>query len=273
MPESVANGNSAEKLFVVIDPTRDNHLALERVVLTAKFRDPVAHVHLYISVNVENIDTSAENEKLFKSFNWFNELVAPLQIAGISYSAEVSWSTDWYSAIMKAAERQQASLILLPLAREPRYHEMLISDSIWRLLRTALCPVLVMRSVESLQRKVILAAVNFQSDKPESLKLNEKIIERGHWYADKYDAELHVVNAYGSSLHYPDRSLLAKMTKVPGSNIHVKAGDSADVIAEVAKEVLADVAVIGVRRRYNRWRGDTSGRVIMRLESDILSIN
>ncbi len=38
MSESVANGNSAEKLFVVIDPTRDNHLALERVVLTAKFK-------------------------------------------------------------------------------------------------------------------------------------------------------------------------------------------------------------------------------------------
>lgn len=273
MSESAGQGNAAEKLFVVIDPARDNQLALERVVLTAKFRDPIAHVHLYISVDVENNDTSADNENLFKSYDWFNGLVAPLQAADISFSAEVSWSTDWYSAILQAAKRVDADLILLPLARQPRHHERLISDSIWRLLRTADCPVLVMKSVENLQRKVILAAVNFQSHKSEYLELNEAVIERGHWYADKYDAELHIVNAYDSSLHYPDRSLLAKMAKVHGANIHVKAGNSAGVIAAVAKELAADVTVIGVRRRYKRWRGDTSSKVIMQLDSDILAIN
>ena len=108
---------------------------------------------------------------------------------------------------------------------------------------------------------------------PEYQELNKAVIERGHWYADKYDAELHIVNAYDSSLHYPNRSQPTKTTKVASGNIHVKAGNSADVITAVAKELAADVTVIGVRRRYKRWRGDTSGKLIMQLDSDVLAIN
>ena len=273
MFESEDPQSQAETLFVVIDPVQDNHLALERAVITARFRQPVAHVHLHISVDMDHIDTSADNAALYRDCQWFNELVVPLQEANISYSTEVSWSSDWYVAIIKAAQRVSANLILLPMMRQLKHRERYFNDSIWRLLRSSPCPVLVMRADAEPARKIILAAVNFQSHKPEYEKLNQAVIDRGHWYAEKYQAELHVVNAYDHSLQYPDRTKLAVQARVPTSNIHVRSGKASEVIAQVASEISADVTLVGVRERFKRWRGNTSGNVILRLEGDLLVIN
>ncbi len=262
-----------EKLFVVVDPVEDHQLALERAVVTAKFRDPVADVHLYLSVDMDNHDTSADNPRLFKDHNYFNELVKPLQEAQIPFSIEASWCTDWYRAIVKAAERESASLILLPFERRILTQERLFTDSIWRLLRTVTCPILIMREGAQTVRKTVLAAVNFQSHKPEYEKLNQAVIDRGHWYAQKYDAQLHVVNAYDESLHYPDRTRMIRQSGLSSDHIHVKAGHPEEVIAETAKALNADVTVVGLRKRYDRWRGNTSEKVISELCCDVLVIN
>ncbi len=82
-----------------------------------------------------------------------------------------------------------------------------------------------------------------------------------------------MVNAYSDSLHYPDRAQLATKTGVDSNKIHVKGGSPEDVIAEVAKEVNADVVVIGTRKRSSRWRGNTAERIITRVNCDILAIN
>ena len=87
------------------------------------------------------------------------------------------------------------------------------------------------------------------------------------------NAELHIVNAYEDSLNYPDRAELANKTQVDTAKIHVRAGDADEVIATLAKELKADLVVLGTRKRSSRWRGNTSEKIVTKVSCDILAIH
>lgn len=274
--------DSAERtIFVVVDPSQDKPLALQRILSMArpelgKSQDyyQAAKSHIFLAVDSDNTDTSADNPAIHREGKWFFEqVVEPLQESGINFDLELSWSNDWYGSILQEAQKCSAELIMLPLVSTPSEKGRIFHESIWRLMRTSQCPVLVVRPNSPPNRKVILSAINIQSHKPEYQRLNDLIISRTQWLAKAHSAELHFVNAYSDSLHYPDRSQLANKTGVDTANIHVKSGDPEEVIAEVAKDINADLIVIGTRNRANRWRGNTAEKIITKTACDILAIN
>lgn len=77
----------------------------------------------------------------------------------------------------------------------------MFTNSKWELLRKAYCPVMIVRPNASSHRKVILAALNIQTDKEEYIAMNENIIANGKRIADIYGAEVYVINAYKDSMH------------------------------------------------------------------------
>jgi universal stress protein E len=266
-------------IFIVVDPAQDRPLALERAVITSKIfkgmeQGDIPKVHVFLAVDADNTDTSADNPNIHRSSEWFlKRIVEPLKEAGGQYSVEISWSTDWYGSILKAAKEQNAERIMIPMVKKPGGSDRVFNESMWKMMRTAHCPVLIVQPDSPAERKTVLVAINIQSSKPEYQKLNDLIINRGQWLAKSYGADLHVVNAYKSSLRYPDRGELAKKTQVDTANIHVMAGNPEDVIPEVVKAVGADIVVLGTQSRSSRWRGNTSEKIITKVNCDILAIN
>ncbi len=267
-------------VFVVIDAAQDRPLALERILWLIKHQkeagdtDVEFTLKVFLGVDSDNSDTSADNPGMFREASWFREKVLdPLESCGVDFTVELSWSTDWYGAIIKKMEVSQPAILILPLISMPRESDRVFNESIWRLMRTATCPVLVVRPGAREDRAVVLAAVNFQSHKPDYQQMNEDLIARSKWLADIANADVHVVNAYSDSLNYPDRAQLAASTGLESSKIHVHAGDPDDVISNVAAEIDADLVVIGARNRGSRWRGNTSDRIITKVNCDILAVN
>ena len=164
-------------------------------------------------------------------------------------------------------------MILLPMVARPSSHERIFNESVWRLLRTVDCPVLIVQPGSPEERNKVLAAVNFQSHKPEYQLLNDVIIGRSQWIASLYSADLHFVNAYSDSLNYPDRTQLANKTAVDTAHIHVTAGAPDEVIADTVKSLGVDLVVLGIRNRSSRWRGNTAEKIITQVNCDILAIN
>ena len=265
-----------KKVFIVVDPSQDNAIALDRALVTAQNyaksddgTQPSLHVFLAV-----DMDTSAKNEKVRRHRDWFTKTVMePLDQSGFEWDMELSWSSDWYGSIQKAAEACSAELILFPMAKKLSASTLIFNESVWRLLRTAPCPVLIVKPDSSSQRKKVLTAVNFQSHKPAYAELNDRVISRGRWMAGVYGAEMHVVNAYEDSLNYPDRTKLTNSTGVDSANIHVQSGDADEVISAVADKVDADIVVLGVRNRNSRWRGNTLEKIITKVNCDILAIH
>lgn len=273
------NESLPENILVVVDPSQDEPLVIDRALHSASIMHSEGlnqhpKMHVFLCVDMDNVDTSAGNKNLRRDSTWFQtRIVEPLQKSNIQFTVEMSWSDDWYGAISDASERINADLIMLPMVKKPSASGRIFNESIWRLLRTAKCPVIILQPGAKPSREKTLAAVNFQSHKEEYRELNDVIIRTSHWIAKSYQSDLYVVNSYSDSLNYPDRSQLATKTQVDSSRIFVRAGEPDEVIASIAAEIDADMVVLGVRRRSSRWRGNTAEKIILNVDCDILAIN
>jgi len=143
-------------------------------------------------------------------------------------------------------------------------------------MKQAECPVVLIRPGANEARKVVLAAVNFQAIKPHQKDLNRRVLDRAKTIASSYGADLHIVNAYLDSLHYPDRGKLANDSGLENSKVHVQQGYTSEVVAAVAKEINADLVVMGTLNQHGKeksLRGNTAERVIAGLDADTVVIN
>ncbi|WP_323847421.1 universal stress protein [Microbulbifer magnicolonia] len=267
-------------LFVVVDPNDDRHVALERALTTARMRLPQPRLAVFVAVDGEAVDTRAVNDHLFRDESWFREQIRePIAAAGLECQITVCWSSDWQAAILQESKRCNAEMIYLPVhAKTSR--RFTFAESKWHVLKTARCPVVLIRPGAKARRKVVLATVNYQAQTQEQRQLNRQITERAKYIAGHYDAELHLVNAYLDSMLYPDRGALAKLadkTGVPTHRIHVKQGYTSDVVEDVAREIDADLVVMGTLNQYGATgsllRGNTAERVIGQLDVDVMVCN
>lgn len=273
--------SSQEKLFVVVDPTNDKHIALERALLTAEIRNPRPLVHVFVAVDPESVDTRAINADVFRDETWFKEHIrTPLVNAGLDYQLEVSWSSEWQKSIMQSAKRWGADAIFLPANDENKkdFRRFFFTDSKWELLKNADCPVVLIRPGAKKQRKVILAAVNFQAVRDGQKALNQKIIDEAKRFAEGYGAELHLANGYMDSMHYPDRGKLVNETGVAKERIHVEPGYTDEVVSAIAEKIDADLVVMGTLGQngmlgISTRRGNTAERLIAALDDDVMVIN
>ncbi|MEC8427023.1 MAG: universal stress protein, partial [Pseudomonadota bacterium] len=82
--------------------------------------------------------------------------------------------------------------------------------------------------------------------------------------------------AYLDSMHYPDRGKLANETGLDAEHIHVKPGYTDEVVSAMAKELGADIVVMGTLGQTGKSRtrrGNTAERVIAGLDVDVMVFN
>lgn len=266
-----------QKFFVVVDPTAEQHIALERAIIIAKLSQAKPFIYVFVAVDPEATDTRAINDNLFRTQEWFDKTIRqPLTQAGLECLIEVSWSSEWQESIRQSAKRFGANLIYLPVHAKTSSSRFTFSESKWELLKGAYCPVVLIRPGAQAQRKVILAAVNFQAQRDVQRELNKKIIEYAKYYADAYGAELHVINGYMDSMNYPDRGRLVNETGLPSHRVHVKNGYTLDVVSALADEIHADLVVMGTLGQNGMTktrRGNTAERLIAAVDSDVMVVN
>lgn len=265
------------KLFIVVDPSDARQVALERALITGKRHKTTPILYVFVGVDGEATNLRATNDSLFRDHNWFDaEIRKPIEEAGMDYTVEVSWSSEWQTSIVQQAKRFGADRIYLPVHERTNNSRFTFSEAKWEVLKTATCPVLLIQPGAKPERKTILAAVNFQATKPEQQALNQSILDWAQRTSELYGAELHVVNAYRDSMLYPDRGKLARTSGVPNERIHVEQGYTSDVVGDVAKRLDADLVAMGTLGQTGKSqtrRGNTAERVIAALTQDVMVIN
>ncbi len=268
---------TAENFFAVVDPTTNNHVALERAITTAQLMDIQPKMCVFVAVDAGNADTSISNTNITRNTSWFEEKIHnPLKKARLEYQIEISWAEHWQKAVIQSANAFNASRILVPANKPASNRRLYFSEFEWKLLKRAFCPVVLVRAGGSRQRKVVLAAVNFQARRPQQKDLNKSILTKGRQLASSYDAQFHVINAYMDSMSYPDRGILARETKLKSNQIHVIQGYTDEAVAKVACELSADVVVVGTlgqSGQVKNLRGNTVERVISALDIDVVIVN
>lgn len=266
---------SKENILVVVDPTRDEHPALERSIITAKMRPESPKIHIFIGVDGHAVDVSHKNPAMYSDVSKIAEIEQRMEKEGLEYTAEVCWAHDWQKSLLSSGKHFQSDMIVISDYCDSD-KGVRFSDSKWALLRNAKCPVLIVRPGADFKRKTVLAAINTQAKDDRYQELNDKIIKRGKWAAELYGAEFHVVNAYDDSMNLPDRGTLLRKINMESNRVHIRQGEPETVISEAASELSADIVLIGTLARKGlmaAMRGNTSERVLTKLDTDVMALN
>lgn len=263
------------KYLVVIDPSHDRHLALERMIqIVHQQKKWDLDFHLIMGFESGDKTDDGTPMEVVRNSSWFSELLRPLDEAGVKYTSEFFWTRDWRKSITDAAARYNCDTIMLSEASAE--HKRGFTDSKWNLVRHANCDVVICDVGTNAPIKTILAAVNTQAKDAAHVATAEKILERGLFLADYFEAELHVVNAYKDSEDFPDRALIGRMSGLPRENIHRDMGKPEDVIAIVAEKVDADIVILGISPRRGlsaTFSSHTSEKVMEKIDIDVVALS
>jgi universal stress protein E len=263
------------KFLVVVDPSHDKHLALERMIdIARQRREWISDFHLLIGFEgADKADPNAPSEVIV-SAEWFEELQAPLRELGLNYSTDFFWTANWRKSITDQAEKYNCDTIML--CESSAEHKRGITDSKWDLVRQASCDVVIVDEGTEAPIGCILAAVNTQAKDEGHKALNDRILERGKFLAEYFDAEYHVVNAYTDSENFPDRGQISRMSGLPRENIHRDMGKPEDVISAMVEKVGADMVILGISPRQGlaaAFASHTTEKVMEKITVDVVALN
>jgi len=263
------------KFLVVVDPSHERHLALERMLeIVRQQRKWELEFHLLIGFESGDRTDSNTPMEVVRGGSWLTDLLRPLDELSVDYTTELFWTRDWRKSITDAAERFNCDSIML--CESSAEHKSGITDSKWDLVRNATCDVVIVDEGTKAPIDCVLAAVNTQATDAVHVALNEKIIERGLFLAEYFEAELHVVNAYKDSEDFPDRGLIGRMSGLPREQIHRDMGKPEDVIAGVADKVDADMVILGISSRKGLARtfsSHTTEKVMEKIDIDVVALS
>ena len=267
--------NHPFRILAVIDPTRTDQWSLRKAIGIAQARKNT-EVLAYLSVqsSAMHSDTGElRRADVRRNQLWLDEILEETCDTEVPINSFVEWNDDWRDAIAPAAAEANADLVIKQASERPDA----LANSDRHLIRTVLCPLLIVKHEPRRPTLKILVAVDFNRADDTHTTLNHRIIDYGnHIRGIEQPSELHAVNAYQDSskfIHPPD---LAKQIDIERAQAHVKSGDAGVVIRDVAKEIDADIVVIGnVGRRglSGITIGNTSEKILTDVQSDVLVLS
>ena len=263
------------KFLVVIDPSHERHLALERMLDILRQRaEWVADFHLLVGFEgADKTDPDTPTE-VIRGKTWFDELLSPIDELGVEYTVEFFWTMNWRKSIADAADQYDCDTIML--CESSAENKTGITDSKWDLVRQASCDVVIVDEGTEAPINCILAAVNTQAQDEGHLRLNERILRRGKDLAEYFGADYHVVNSYTDSENFPDRQMISRMSGLPRENIHRDMGKPEDVIAATVDKVGADMVILGISPRTGisaKFASHTTEKVMEKIVVDVVALN
>lgn len=268
--------SSINQVFVVIDPTTDRQPALANAKRIAS-EGTSLHVYEAIYSTRDNADPEAlQRVEMARHRAWIDTLVKPIRDKGVGVEVEVEWNQNWRDAIAPAAARSESDLIIKAASVHSGAERRFLKTADWTLLRSAHCPVYLIKKDQIEEAVTVLVALDIQRSDDLYNTLNARVLEYGSLLAGgAADSAIHVVNAYAGATKfvYPDD--LAQTTGIELTNAHSVEGSPDTVIPEVAAEIAADILVIGTAKRDGIKAaviGNTAEKILDSVSANILTV-
>ncbi|MBT1445916.1 universal stress protein UspE [Shewanella sp. JM162201] len=293
------------KILVVIDPTTDKQVALERAVKLASRHQ--ASITLFLSIfdfsyEMTSILSAHEREAMRKGVidqrvAWLADIVSKVSEPGLAIDTQVVWHNRPFESIINHVIDGNYDLIVKGTHEHDKLKAVIFTPTDWHLMRKAPVPVLLVKDHDWPVGGKILCAVNVATEDPEHQALNDKIISHANTLAAQFDADVHLVNGYPGTpvnlaIELPDFDAhsynesiriqheqrvaeLAKRFGVAANHCHVKEGLPEDVIPELAVSLDAELVILGTVGRTGLSAaliGNTAEHVIDSLNCDLLAI-
>ena len=226
------------------------------------------------------------------------KMAAPLRTGGVRVTTEVDWDYPSHDAVIRAALRLQADLVVVDCPRSTHTAAWFFHFTDWELLRKCPIPVLLVKNRAHYVRAPVLAALEPNHTEGKSVSLDLDILDYSAMLASALGDHVHVVHAFNpipdmraselvspqlvgeavqeaySIAHASLDPLLDRMA-VEQRHRHIEEGFPVDVIESVLKRCCAQILIMGSLSRTGLkglMIGNTAERVVDRVGCDILII-
>ena len=281
-------------LFVIIDPTQEQQLALERAAEIANIAG--GHIHAFCAIYEDDLShyaskRDAKRTVKHRAMDMVDDLIKPLANDQVTVDREVIWNNHWYQAAVHACARTGADFMIKSTHTHKKTLNLLKKRSDYYLLSHISCPVLLVQSVKPDRYQRVLASVAIDGGDDSHDKLNNFVISQARRICRITGGELHVVAAHK---HRPDivnllgvrsdeddekppvEQSISSHFGIEPDKIHLASGSTNQVIVEIATQIDAQLVVMGTTVRAGisgAILGNVFEKVLDQLSIDILTVH
>jgi universal stress protein E len=279
-------------LFVVIDPTALHQVALVKALLIAKLGDCDIHAFLCVHKEMEEGDDYAspkdfKHETLEQASVWLETLMEPCRLAGVTYTTEVVWSSDWVERLMRSIDKSTCGLVIKSSYHHTRARRFFSRTSDYHLMHHCTRPILFTHQKQEWTSDRILACLDLESADLHHARLNDVILHGARALAGIAGMDLFLACAWVSSINREKLALrsqqqevgaeqLGELFDLPAERIFVRQGNVVETLRAICAESDPAIVVIGsIARRGIRGKliGNTAEKLLDSVAADLLIVN
>jgi universal stress protein E len=265
-----------KRILVVIDPSQNEQLALNRAKLIAGVIE--SDLHLLVCENRQDHKPMLES------------LCTDLRAEGFKVGCSQSWHSNMTDTVVQAAAVEGCGLVVKQHLPDSSLKKALLTPDDWKLLRYCPAPILLVKTTASWMKGSVLAAVDVGNHDDQHHVLHDTIVSHAADIVEMIDGDLHLVSAHPAPMmsasdpvyqlreniaaRYRDESARYITThSLDEANVHIDEGPADTLIPRVARQIGASVTVIGTVARKGiagALIGNTAEVILDQLQSDIL---
>lgn len=289
-------------ILAIVEPEQTEQPSISRAIALAEKTDGTvtAFMTIYdfsyemttmLSVNERE---AMRNAVVEERTNWLKE-----QLIDYSFpiDAVVKWHNRPYEAIITYAQNTHQDIVVKATRTHDDFRSVIFTPTDWHLVRKCPTPVLLVKDHAWPDDGNIIAAVNVGTEDQEHALLNDRLTNIAIQFSSLLNGHVHLVNCYPSTPlniaievpefdpdtynnsvknhHFDEVGKHSERFDIPSQRCHVKQGLPEKVIPLVAKEIDAELVVIGTVGRVGisaALIGNTAEHVIDEINCDVLAI-
>ena len=298
--------NQYQKILAVIDPEADQQKSLARALELADKNGASVTAFLTIydfSYEMTTMLSMDERENMRQAVvddrtDWLADMVETVVKDGaVSIDVKVVWHNRPYESIIYEVIDNHYDLIVKGTHEHDTLKSVIFTPTDWHLMRKSPVPVLLVKEHDWPEDGQIIAAVNVGTEDAAHASLNDQVTQVAKHFADLLSADVHLVNSYPGTpvniaieipefdpqgynesvknFHMESMQKHAERFVIDMQYCHVEEGLPEDVIPAVAKNIDAELVVIGTVGRQGisaALIGNTAEHVIDSLDCDVLAL-
>lgn len=292
------------RITLLVDHTLNNQQAIARAKALCQTHHAtlqlVSHTYSHAceegSLSDHELRHNLKALLIQRQYEWLAELIREHHLPE-NTEKHVFWTAHSHSAANMADEPHPSQLIIKAAGKHHTLINRLLDHQDWNLMNHADAPVLLVKSRESWSSGKILIALDAASKDDEHQIINDHLLEYAEMLNTSGNLQLNLVNSYPSlslvlaglpetpvpddlqqyviKQHENGCERYAHHYNVPMEQVHIREGEAENVICEVAKQIDADVIMVGVLPDVGMSEvllGSTVEYVLDHTDADVLAL-
>ncbi|MER2493039.1 universal stress protein UspE [Catenovulum sediminis] len=293
------------RILAVIDPTVDQQKSLKRAIELSQKTDAAITAFLVVydfSYEMTTMLSQDERELMRRCMieertQWLEEMLLPYAEHVVQIRPVVVWHNRPFESIIQHTLKHNYDLVVKATHEHHTLRSVIFTPTDWHLIRKCPCPLLLVKEHDWPPQGKILAAINAANEEKHHIDLNKNIIETSLFISDLLNATPKLLNCYPGTpinlaVEIPEfdptsyrqairahhmRSVLeyAKQYNIEEDNCIIAEGLPEDSISDVAKEIDAELIIMGTVGRTGlsaALLGNTAEHLLDGVNCDVLAI-